>query len=143
MVMKLKFTVLTALLLVCFATGTYAAKKELDDRDGITLVTHQDSQEETANNTFDDDINELSKHHANANPILHMAQHDNDEHHGNNGQGDHHDIGNNDGHKHHGGDNDNHALSQIPVPAAFWLFGSGLLGLVSASRNKSKVNNPA
>ena len=33
------------------------------------------------------------------------------------------------------------SLSPIPVPAAIWLFGSGLLGLIGFSRRKAKANN--
>ncbi|WP_338040198.1 PEP-CTERM sorting domain-containing protein [Methylocucumis oryzae] len=29
--------------------------------------------------------------------------------------------------------------SAVPVPAAVWLFGSGLLGLISSAKRKSKT----
>ena len=32
---------------------------------------------------------------------------------------------------------DNFAISSVPVPAAVWLFGSGLIGLIGLSRRKT------
>jgi hypothetical protein len=31
---------------------------------------------------------------------------------------------------------DNIVVSAVPVPAAFWLFGSGLIGLIGVARRK-------
>ena len=33
------------------------------------------------------------------------------------------------------------AVSSVPVPAAMWLFGSGLLGLMGVARRKHRVTN--
>ena len=35
---------------------------------------------------------------------------------------------------------DNNAVSNVPVPAAVWLFGSGLVGLIGVNRKKAKLS---
>ncbi len=35
----------------------------------------------------------------------------------------------------------NYLLSAVPVPAAVWLFGSGLIGLISIARRKNRISN--
>jgi hypothetical protein len=153
--MKIRFFFLTAMTLAGFATGTYAAKKDLDDQ-GISSLSYHEVEHKISNNNFyepgsssfahhedklslidsdfDDHIKTLSEHHHNEHFYYQMAQSDNDEY----GHHDNHDW-------HHGwdpgnqGGNGDHlpGVSAVPVPAALWLFGSALLGLVGAQRKRA------
>lgn len=110
--MMIRFCVITALLFAGFATGAYAAKPTVKTEAKPVV-------KEIVKFDFKDEIRELSKRHDDKNHIfLHIGENDNaDEHHYD---------------KHKKGQDDR--ANAVPVPAALWLFGSALLGLVGIKR---------
>jgi hypothetical protein len=147
-VMKIRFFLLTALLLVGFNTGTYAAKKDpdsslnfneknvmsddgqsKDDDDKQPNHGDHDGNNKTMALNIGGKLADLTERHDDErNVFVRMSRNeDGNEHHGN-GDDEHH--GNGDG-------SENDHINAVPLPAALWLFGSGLLGLLGSKRKSA------
>lgn len=113
--MKIRLFILIALILTSFAPGSYAAKLELSHVDSTFQLFERNSQSngnifQKENDTFDKEIKELAKviKHIPYHPQLIYSYVIRFE----------------------------PQISAVPIPAAFWLFGSGLLGLAGYRRKE-------
>lgn len=125
--MKIRVSLLTILFFAIFSTGAFAAKLEHEHGNNVMVGHFEDDKDDSAIKESDDDIKELSEIH---NQSHHIFQAMNHEHKG------HHDFehsGDNDGDD---GDDHGHG-NQVPLPAAFWLFGPALLGLLGIKRKSA------
>jgi hypothetical protein len=161
-VMKMRFFLITALLFSSFATGAYAAKHDVNAthkavtkhvikavrKTAVAKRTHKQPTikitrrpivkpfvkvipnpmvKPVANEIvqFDfskDDLKELSKNHDDQGHVfLQIGKKDKDDEHHYDGHGNGHD----------------NQVNAVPVPAALWLFGSALLGLVGVKRKSA------
>lgn len=146
--MKKKLIALAVPVLLSYGTFTFAATKGLDHDDfkavGTISASHEQASKDDDNHEFDDRLGNLLKNHPdNRNVFVRLCKKDEDHHpsHGHHGNG--HDQGNGHDHGHDGdhdnGDHDNPSgggPSGVPVPAAVWLFGSGMIGLLGFGRKK-------
>lgn len=129
--MKLRYMMLAVTVLFSYGTLSYAAKKSMDHDELKSFYVHSekhDHQSSHEDNKYDfkDHIKELLKnHHDNHNVFLKLCKNEKDDHDSehNDNQGPSGEDGN------IGGGN-----NQVPVPAAFWLFGSSLIGLLGFKR---------
>lgn len=143
--MKKKMIALAVPMLLSYGTFAFAATKGLDHDDFKSIAKisadhgpSADDDDEDDDHGFDDRLGDLLKNHPdNRNVFVRLCKKDEDHHssHGHHGNGhDHgHDGDNEDGdHDHSSGG----GPSGVPVPAAMWLFGSGMIGLLGFGRKK-------
>jgi hypothetical protein len=133
--MKIRYLLLIALIFVGFSTGSHASKKDLDP--SFSFEKNDRFDEKHFNDDehghhghgdkgghhivafdFDDELRNLAdRHHEKHNVYLSMNKNEEEhEHHGNVDTG------------------ASPPINEVPLPAALWLFGSGLLGLLGVAR---------
>ncbi|MEQ1546332.1 PEP-CTERM sorting domain-containing protein [Methyloglobulus sp.] len=128
--MKIRFCLLIVVLLSGFVTGAYAATKKSDSTSAHHETSAKSDDKKSSDNEkiveFDvkNELEDLIKgDHEEHNIYLQMSKNDNDDEH----KYEHHEDKNG---------SDVH-VDAVPVPAALWLFGSGLLGLFGVKRKST------
>lgn len=129
--MKLSYLMLVAAVYCSYGTFTYAATKGMDHHDAFLHFGHHENHGHKAyydddHDEFKDNLKMLIKnhHHFSQNLFLRICNKEKVEH-------DYvHEHSNGQGVK-------EPSVGQVPVPAAVWLFGSALMGLVGVKRKKA------
>ncbi len=129
--MEIRFILLISLMFVVLPAKTYAAKQEMNHNgsghysNAFSISGGDEDRKEVKSSKFEDDLKELTKGHNDDPKFVKLG----------NKHGEHE----NEHVTHYDGDDDidDHGINTIPVPAAVWLFGSALLGLIGAKRKKA------
>lgn len=132
--MKLRYLMAAVPVLFSYGALTYAATKSLDHDDSNSVFeqsgnrVHESNQKDNQYG-LKDEFNGLFKNYLeDQNLFLHVSKKEKHDHE----SGHNEEQGHNDHEGHDGGSGD--GLSEVPLPAAFWLFAPSIIGLLRFKR---------